>query len=148
LGPGLGSSLQTKPDLCKEEGTVRSFKAALATLVAVLFLGWVATPVCFSGDVPEFAETNGARSNSRTVLVIPGRDCQIASFVLAKVTRHIRDAERSALYSAAAEDEYDDGLQAVIEGNCAKGIEHLRTSDRALQQNPTSEFFMLLDGMR
>jgi hypothetical protein len=98
--------------------------------------------------VPQFAETSGARSNSRTVLVIPGRDCQTASFVLAKVTRHIRDAERSALYSAPAEDEYDDGLQALLDGDCAEGIEHLRTADRALQQNPTSDFFMLPDGTR
>jgi hypothetical protein len=76
------------------------------------------------------------------VLVIPPRDCRTASFVLARVTRHIRDAERSAVYSAAAEDEYDDGLQALIDGNCAEGIEHLRTSDRVLQQSPNSEFFM------
>ena len=128
---------------------MRILSAALATLFVVLLLGLVATPVCFSGgDAPEFAETSGARSNSRTVLVIPARDCQAASFVLAKVTRHIRDAERSAFYSAAAEDEYDDGLQALIKGDCAEGIEHLRTSDRALQQNPASELFMLPDGSR
>lgn len=46
-----------------------------------------------------------------------------------------RDAERSALYSAAAEDEFDDGLQDLIDGNCAEGIEHLRTSGKASQQS-------------
>jgi hypothetical protein len=56
--------------------------------------------------------------------------------------RHIRDAERSALFCVAAEDEYDDGLQALIDGDCAQGIQYLRASDSALQQSPDSEFFM------
>ena len=122
---------------------MRNFKAALASIFVVPLLGWVATPVCFSGDdVPAVVQASGARSNSRTVLVIPSKDCQTASFVLAKVTRHIRDAERALVYSTAAEDEFDDGLQALIAGDCADGVEHLRTSDRALQQNPTLEFFI------
>jgi hypothetical protein len=124
---------------------MRSFKAVSAVLIVVLLIGWVAAPVCFGGsDTGDFAEIGDAaaiRRDSRTVLVIPPGDCRTASFVLARVTRQIRDAERSALYSAAAEDEYDDGLQALIDGNCAEGIEHLRTSDRALRECPNSEFF-------
>jgi hypothetical protein len=75
------------------------------------------------------------------VLVIPAGDCGSASFVLAKVTRHIRDAERSASFSPEAEDEYDDGVQALIEGDCRDGIQHLRTSDKALLNSPGSQFF-------
>lgn len=62
--------------------------------------------------------------------------------MLASATCHIRDAERSALYSAAAEDEYDAGLQALMDGACAEGIAHPRKSDMALRQAPDSEFFM------
>jgi hypothetical protein len=40
----------------------------------------------------------------------------------------------------AAEDDYDDGLQALIDGT--QGIQYLRASDSALQQSPDSEFFM------
>jgi hypothetical protein len=125
---------------------MRSFKTALAAVTVALLLGWAATPVCFGrGDSAEFAETSETgviRRSSRTVLVIPDSDCQAASLILARVTRHIRDAERTALYSAAAEDEFDDGLQALIDGDCAEGIEHLRSSDKALQQSPNSELFM------
>jgi hypothetical protein len=80
------------------------------------------------------------REVSRPVLVIPAGDCRAASFVLARVSRHIRDAEGSALFCVAAE--YDDGLQALIDGDCAQDIQYLRASDSALQQSPDSEFFM------
>src|SRR5262245_49579922 len=74
-------------------------------------------------------------------LTIPRRDCGNAALVLARVTLHIRDAERSALYIADAEDQYDDTLQALIEGDCPAGIEHLRISGSDLLQQPNSEMF-------
>jgi hypothetical protein len=118
--------------------TTANFKMATAGLFAVLIFGWISTPVCFGGseaaESAETAEVPAIHTPSKAVLVIPGKDCQTASFVLATVTRHIRDAERSALYSSAAEDEYDDGIQALIERDCLEGIEHLRACDRALQQ--------------
>jgi hypothetical protein len=122
-----------------------SLKTTLVILIAVFSIRDLTPPPCFGGsDAEEIAKTGGAaaiREDSRPVLVIPAGDCRTASFVLARVSRHIRDAERSALFSAAAEDEYDDGLQALIDGNCAQGIEYLRASDSALQQSPDFEFF-------
>lgn len=85
--------------------------------------------------------TFGTNTGHGPVLTIPASDCRDAAFVLAKVTRHIRDAERSALYIAEAEDEYDDALQDFIEGNCAAAIKHLRTSNSDLLQQQNSEMF-------
>jgi hypothetical protein len=125
--------------------TMLSLKTASVILIVVLSIGDLTPPPCFGGsDAEESAKTGDAaaiREDSRPVLVIPAGDCRTASFVLARVSRHLRDAERSALFSAAAEDEYDDGLQALIDGNCAQGIEYLRASDSALQQSPDFEFF-------
>lgn len=83
--------------------------------------------------------TFGTNTGHGPVLTIAARDCRDAAFVLAKVTRHIRDAERSALYIAEAEDEYDDALQDLIEGNCSAGIKHLRSSNSVLLQQHDSE---------
>jgi hypothetical protein len=88
-----------------------SRKTALLILIVVLSIGDLTPRPCFGGsDAEEIAKTGDAaaiREVSRPVLVIPAGDCRAASFVLARVSRHIRDAERSALFSAAAEDEYD-----------------------------------------
>jgi hypothetical protein len=56
--------------------------------------------------------------------------------------RERRQKCRSDLSCVAAEDEYDDGPQTLIDGDCAQGIQYLRASDSALQQSPASEFFM------
>lgn len=131
--------------------TMLSLRTALVILIVVLSIGDLTAPPCFGGsDAEEIAKTDAAaiREDPRPVLEIPAGDCRTASFVLARVSRHIRDAERSALFSAAAEDEYDDGLQALIDGNCTDGIEHLRICDKALQQTPISEFFGSTDGVR
>ena len=129
-----------------------SLKTALLILIVVLSTGALTSPPCFGGsDAEEIAKTGDAaaiREDSRPVLVIPAGDCGTAAFVLARVSRHIRQAERGALFSTAAEDEYDDGLQALINGNCTGGIEHLRICDKALQQTPISEFFGSTDGVR
>jgi hypothetical protein len=111
--------------------------SVVAAVIGVMLLAGT----CVAGE-PLFGEAPTISRNSATVLVIPGRGCGDAPFVLARVTRHIREGERSALFSATAEDEFDDGLRALIEGDCAEGIEHLRISDRELQKDPTSEFFM------
>jgi hypothetical protein len=124
-----------------------SLKTALVILIVVLSVADLTTPPCFGGsdaeEIAKAADAAAIREDSRPVLVIPAGNCRTASFVLARVSRHLRDAERSSLFSAPAEDEYDDGLQALIDGNCAQGIEYLRASDSALQQCPDSEFFML-----
>ena len=129
-----------------------SLKTALLILIVVLSTGDLTSPPCFGGsDAEEIAKTGDAaaiREDSRPVLVIPAGDCRTAAFLLARVSRHLREAERSALFSAAAEDEYEDGLQALIDGNCTDGIEHLRICDKALQQTPISEFFGSTDGVR
>jgi hypothetical protein len=108
-------------------------------LVVLLSLCCCVTSVCYAnaGDDAGAARANmtfGTNTRHGPVLTIPAGDCRDAAFVLARVTRHIRDAERSALYIAQAEDEYDDALEDLIEGNCATGIEHLRTSDSILLQ--------------
>jgi hypothetical protein len=76
----------------------------------------------------------------RNVLVIPTEDCRDASLVLARVTRHIRNAERSARFSPEAEDDYDNGLQAIIETRCAEGIADLRAADRSLRASSEAQF--------
>jgi hypothetical protein len=129
-----------------------SLKTGLVILIVVLSIGDLTSPPCFGGrNAEEIAKAGDAaaiREDSRPVLVIPAGDCRTAAFLLARVSRHLREAERSALFSAAAEDEYEDGLQALIDGNCTDGIEHLRICDKALQQTPISEFFGSTDGVR
>jgi hypothetical protein len=97
----------------EQKRTMASVGMATAGLLLVLLLAWTTT--CLGGgEVSESAETGEVAAmdrNLKAVLVIPNQDCQAASFVLATVARHIRDAERSALYSPAAEDEYDDGYR-------------------------------------
>src|SRR5581483_8723874 len=66
--------------------------------------------------------------------------CRDASLVLATVTRHIRNAERSARFSPEAEDDYDNGLQAIIETRCAEGIADLRAADRSLRASSEAQF--------
>ena len=119
----------------------------LLPVVLLLLCCW-GTSICYAnaGDDAGAARTNmtlGANTGHGPVLTIPARDCRDAAFALAKVTRHIRDAERSALYLAEAEDEYDDALQDLIEGNCAAGIKHLRTSNSDLLQRQNAQMFGL-----
>jgi hypothetical protein len=90
--------------------------------VVLLLLCCWGTSICYAnaGDDAGAARANmtfGTNTGHGPVLTIPAGDCRDAAFVLAKVTRHIRDAERSALYIAEAEDEYDDALQDLIQGN-------------------------------
>ena len=73
--------------------------------------------------------------------------CRDASLVLATVTRHIRNAERSARFSPEAEDDYDNGLQAIIE-ICAEGIADLRTADRSLRASSEAQFSLPPAGAR
>jgi hypothetical protein len=117
----------------------------LLPVVLLLLCCW-GTSICYAnaGDDAGAARANmtfGTNTGHGPVLTIPAGDCRDAAFVLAKVTRHIRDAERSALYIAEAEDEYDDALQDLIQGNCAAGIKHLRTSNTDLLQQQNSELF-------
>lgn len=118
---------------------IRRFETRRLLLAVLLSLCCWITSVCYAnaGDDVGAAPANmtlGTNTGDGPVLTIPVGDCRDAAFVLARVTRHIRDAERSALYIAQAEDEYDDALEDLIQGNCATGIEHLRTADSIVLQ--------------
>jgi len=129
-------------------------KLCATTLAMALMLTTYATSAraAESADNTEVTEAYDAATtqtnHARDVLVVPGKDCREASFVLAKVTRHIRDAERSAWFSPEAEDEYDEALQAIIGARCAEGIEELRAADRSIRQSPSADFFIPFDDGR
>lgn len=128
--------------------------AGSTILATVVLLTVYATSICAvdpfklanAPGLPKAAMTR--TSSARAVLTIPRQDCGDASVLLARVTRHIRDAEQSAWYSPDAEDDYDDALQAIIETRCAEGIEDLRASDRLLRRNPDAELFLCPDKVR
>jgi hypothetical protein len=105
---------------------------------------WEAVPPSFVDPSPAHAPKqpmSPQTSSPREVLIIPAQDCGHASLILARVTRHLRDAEQSASYNPEAEDEYDDALQAITETKCAEGIKDLHAADKALRDSPTYDSF-------
>jgi hypothetical protein len=88
----------------EQRRTMVRFRMATAGLILVLLFGWTATATRFGGgrasESADTGEVAAMHTNSRAVLVIPNQDCQAASFVLATVTRHIRDAEREVRSTA------------------------------------------------
>ena len=132
-----------------------SLKTALLILIVVLSTGDLTSPPCFGGsDAEEIAKTGDAaaiREDSRPVLVIPAGDCGTAALLLARVSRHIRQAERSALFSTAAEDEYDDGLQQQNpskdqvhqHGGCREPLDSERRQQRAARCSQSADMLCI-----
>jgi hypothetical protein len=67
------------------------------------------------------------------VLLIKSQDRNKDALVPARVTRALRESERSFLYVPQAEDEYDEALQAIMEASCSEAGIHLQAADGALR---------------
>jgi hypothetical protein len=127
--------------VCTRSEVLLRVMLALIPAFVVLLVALYPCTVRSASSMDNSPEASSGRLSTQagSVLVIPHSDCRDASIILAKVTRHIRDAERIEVYSSQAEDDYDEALQAIIERRFGEGIEHLLAADRWLRQMPDTE---------
>jgi len=92
------------------------------------------------------ADAGGNRANTNDVLLSPSREqminamrCESASYLMAKGTRHVREAEMSVFYRPEAEDEYDEALEALMQDGYEDAIGHFQAADKALHKSPQAE---------